>query len=143
MNKEERWENFRRWVADRRVKAGLTQQQAAERAGWKLLQQWSRYERGEPARKQTVIKIARGLGVSPSEAFIAAGYATLKESRKMLITEATPAMLNAVGITEEQLEMLEWLQRIQLSAGMEFDEAMCCKLIQGYQHHPDEGVKSP
>lgn len=50
-----------------------------------------------------------------------------------LIQEATQPMLAILGITKEQLEQLEWLERMQRTAGIPLTESSCRVLLEEFQ----------
>jgi HTH-type transcriptional regulator, competence development regulator len=77
--------SFGKWLLDARKKAGLTQEQLAERSGLSpsyisaLERQEPNTRAGEPRmpRPETVNRIAKALGIPSGEARAAAGYASL------------------------------------------------------------------
>lgn len=74
-----------------------------------------------------IIRIATGNSLT------ATGHANV------LITQATAAMLNALGITKGQLDGLEWLERMQDAAGIELGEQACRALLVERQANRNRG----
>lgn len=62
---------------------------------------------------------------------------------RAILERATPAMLDAFGISRRLFDELEWLQSIQEAAGFELSEDTCRALVGGYrrQKTSDTGSK--
>jgi transcriptional regulator with XRE-family HTH domain len=98
LEKREARVRFGLWMMERRNALGITQAEAAQRAGIALAQ-WSRLERGESGtRRGTIVKIAKGLGEEPETAL-----AILGERAR----DHGPATDADVERLEEMIERLE------------------------------------
>lgn len=88
---DERWERWYEWLTKTRELREWTQAQAAEAAGMKSVQLWSRYENKAHPRPDKVIELARALGASENDALEAAGY----DPRKAVPARGTTSVTNA------------------------------------------------
>lgn len=61
----------------------------------------------------------------------------IENNKNPLIVQAAPAMLDVLGITKLQLEELEWLERVQFTAGIELSEGICRTLLDEYRKAPN------
>jgi predicted amino acid-binding ACT domain protein len=97
-----RWASFARWVKETRRNKGISQADAATAAGWSATNgkvSWCRYEAGEPARIETVARIAKGLDVAEKEALRMAGY--LPSDARITVTYMGPDIVGiALAITQ-------------------------------------------
>jgi transcriptional regulator with XRE-family HTH domain len=79
LKKEERWKAFGQWVAETRERSGVSQTEAALKAGM-ARQQWNRIETGNSGtRYDTVVKIAKVLSVVPAVALLKAGFSPMED----------------------------------------------------------------
>ena len=73
------WKEFGAWIKGKRDKANLSQDGAARRADIDR-QQWYRIENGlSGTRRDTVIRMARGVSADPNEALTYAGFAPIPQ----------------------------------------------------------------
>lgn len=127
---EERQVEFSRWLRVKRVETGLTQKGAAQKAGMDY-RQWSRYEKGQPAHRSTVIRLAEAVGASRDEALMVAGYLTSDPVDLPNGINLTGAMLQALADLGKSVspETLIWIVGMQKQAGFPLDETTCLLLL--------------